>query len=238
MAHSGRGGDREGNGRPKNPEKSGSIWVPDSLAEALRPKLEVYRRKLGTITSNKSLSEEEKQQAIDDLGLCGPWMFPPSLRPRTISLPCFSVAATPGAAGFADETAEEMEILSSLVDDPQGTFLVKVSGDSMKGVDIKNGDILVVERRNKEKDIKQGQVVIASFASGSQVVKLFHRISKNKIQLISANNSDKYPTISISGDSQEDIKIEGIVRHYGVTMQWVVQADRKPFPAFNVKDWI
>jgi DNA polymerase V len=243
---SGRGGDRDGAGRPKNPEKSKTVYVPVSLAEALQPKIETYRRKLKAINKNAALSEEERKKAIDDLGLCGSWMFPQGSKPSTLKLPCFPVAATPGADGFAheaifvdgDKNDNDMEVLSSLVDDPDSTFLVKVSGDSMKGVNINDGDILVVEKWYTNRTIKEGQVVIASFSSGSQVVKLFHRISSKKIQLISANQSSDYPPISISGDSQDILKIDGIVKHYGVAQQWITQTNDKPFPTFNLKQWL
>lgn len=241
-----RGGGRDGAGRPKNPEKSKTVYIPVSLAEALKPKLEVYRRKLRALNNDRALSEEDRVKAINELGLCGSWIFPQGTKPPTLRLPCFPVAATPGAAGFANEGnfADEdtndnnMEVLSSLIDDPDNTFLVKVSGESMKGVNINDGDILVVEKWDGNKTIKEGQIVIASFGSGSQVVKLFHRISKSKIQLISANQSPKYPPIPISPDSQDTLQIDGIVKHYGIAQQWISQTSNKPFPTFSPEQWL
>ena len=66
------------------------------------------------------------------------------------------------AAGFpspADDHLEiELDLNEYLIDKPHSTFCVRVSGKSMEGVNIRQGDILVVDR---SKTPATGRIVVA-----------------------------------------------------------------------------
>src|SRR3989344_2261372 len=64
-------------------------------------------------------------------------------------------------AGFPILTEENKDYLTIddyLIENPQTSFLLKVSGDSLIGVGIFEGDIVIVERK---KDVTTGSIVLA-----------------------------------------------------------------------------
>lgn len=78
---------------------------------------------------------------------------------RTIRLPLY---VSPVQAGFpspADDHLEiELDLNKYLIDKPHSTFCVRVAGNSMEGVNIRQGDILVVDR---SKSPTNGRIVVA-----------------------------------------------------------------------------
>ena len=97
-----------------------------------------------------------------------------------------------------------LELNEYLVPNPKYTFLVRVSGESMIDESIYDGDILVVDRKEKPRD---GKIVIASL-NGEMAVKTFRDIN-GKIYLYSANK--KFLPIEISGFME--FRIQGVVKH-------------------------
>src|SRR3990167_3044395 len=64
-------------------------------------------------------------------------------------------------AGFpilAEENREYLTLDEYLIDDPQSAFLLKVSGDSLIGLGIFDGDIVIIERK---KQATAGDIVLA-----------------------------------------------------------------------------
>lgn len=114
--------------------------------------------------------------------------------------------ASQPAAGFpapGDDLVEKpLDLNDLLIDNPTATFFVRVSGDSMEGAKIFNGDILVVDRSVTPLD---GCIVVAA-VYGEMVVK---RLSKHagRVELLSENA--EYAPISIN--DAEDIFIWGVV---------------------------
>ena len=78
---------------------------------------------------------------------------------RIIRLPLY---VSPVQAGFpspADDHLEiELDLNEYLIDKPHSTFCVRVAGNSMEGVNIRQGDILVVDR---SKSPTSGRIVVA-----------------------------------------------------------------------------
>ena len=114
--------------------------------------------------------------------------------------------ASQPAAGFpapGDDMVEKpLDLNDLLIDNPTATFFVRVSGDSMEGARIFDGDILVVDRSVTPED---GSIVVAA-VFGEMVVKRLKKFPQ-KALLISENEA--YAPIEI-GDV-DDIFIWGVV---------------------------
>jgi repressor LexA len=107
-------------------------------------------------------------------------------------------------AGFPSPAEEALcDIMSMdeyLVAHPEVSFLLQVSGDSMNGAGIIEGDLVIVE---KGREPKSGDIVIAE-VDGEWTMKYFRK-QDNEIVLESANT--RYPLIR----PRQELKIGGIV---------------------------
>lgn len=111
-------------------------------------------------------------------------------------------------AGFPspaeDIPGTALDIGRLLVKNPASTFFARVSGDSMEGNGIGNGDILVIDKAEEPHD---GSIAVC-FINGEFTVKRL-RIRGDGITLVPSN--PKYPEIRIKeGDS---LSVWGIVRY-------------------------
>jgi DNA polymerase V len=119
------------------------------------------------------------------------------------TLPLFSSRVQAGYAMPADEHVEErIDLNSYLVDDPEETFLVHATGDSMNDAGIRDGTLLVVNRRVKP---VHGKVVVA--AVDGQVTVKYLIVKKDKAYLMPANPA--FHEIPI--DSETGVTIWGVV---------------------------
>lgn len=100
--------------------------------------------------------------------------------------------------------SERIDLNSLLIPKPDNVFLVKVNGDSMIGSKILDGDILVVDKKQKAKD---GNIVISSL-NGELTVKTFKMI-EGKGYLVSSN--EKFLPIELSEFFR--FEIQGVVKH-------------------------
>lgn len=114
-------------------------------------------------------------------------------------------AAQP-AAGFpapGDDLVERpLDLNDLMIDNETATFFVRVSGDSMEGVQIFDGDILVVDRSVQP---EHNSIVVAA-VYGELVVKQLHK-ARNATELRSAN--PRYQPIEISDN--DDVFVWGVV---------------------------
>lgn len=114
-------------------------------------------------------------------------------------------------AGFPNTTEQEvLETISLdefLVKNPQSTFMVRVSGDSMVGAGIMPGDYVLVDRSLIPKN---GQIVVAQI-DGEWTMKYFFR-EEEKVFLRSANK--KYPPISPKNELVIGGVVIGVIRKY------------------------
>lgn len=110
------------------------------------------------------------------------------------------------AAGFPSPAEQYVEapldLNQLLVTRPAATFFLKVSGDSMIGVGIFDGDILVVDRSVEPRD---GMIVVAC-VDNEFTVKFLRKTGKS-ILLEPAN--DAFPKISFSEGME--LRIFGVV---------------------------
>ena len=107
-------------------------------------------------------------------------------------------------AGFPSPEEESLcDVISMdeyLISRPDSSFLLQVSGDSMIGEGIKEGDLVIVE---KGREPRNGDIVIAE-VDGEWTMKYFRRQGK-QVVLEAAN--PKYPIIK----PKTELKIGGIV---------------------------
>lgn len=108
-------------------------------------------------------------------------------------------------AGFpspCDDYVEEQLDLRDLIKRPASTFFIRAIGDSMIGVGIRDGDLLVVDRA--EMPLVR-RVVVASTPDGLTVKVLVRR--RGRFFLAPAN--ERYPLIPVTGETE----IWGVVIH-------------------------
>lgn len=107
-------------------------------------------------------------------------------------------------AGFPspaeEELADTMSLDDFLIQNPQATFLLKVSGDSMSGAGILPGDMVIVD---KGQSPKSGDIVIAE-VDGEWTMKYLKKRGSD-VALIPAN--PKYKPIK----PKKELRIAGVV---------------------------
>ncbi|KXK08898.1 MAG: LexA repressor [Microgenomates bacterium OLB22] len=107
-------------------------------------------------------------------------------------------------AGFPTPAEEELDSVMSLdeylVDHPEATFMLKVSGDSMIEAGIQPGDTVLIEKGKKPKD---GDIVVACVDS-EWTMKYYH-LEQGQIVLVPANG--RYEKIV----PKESLELAGVV---------------------------
>lgn len=110
---------------------------------------------------------------------------------RGYKLPLYSSKVQAGIPSPADEHMEaRVDLNAELVKNPADTFLVKVTGDSMIDVGIRENDLLIVDRSLEP---AHGKIVIAAIDGQLTVKRLSHKNQKG--YLLSENVN--YPPIEI-----------------------------------------
>ncbi|MGV1017954.1 MAG: LexA family protein [Fluviibacter phosphoraccumulans] len=123
--------------------------------------------------------------------------------PTAFKVPLFNHTIRAGFPSPADDyVADTLDLNEHLMPRKEATFLVTVSGDSMIGVGIHNGDILVVDRSLTPAN---GKVVIAVL-DGQFTVKTLEK-KRGKIRLMPAN-PDFEP---IEMKDEQELQIWGVV---------------------------
>ena len=122
----------------------------------------------------------------------------------------YASAASAGFPAPGDDLVEKvLDIGTYMVRNPAATFFVRVAGDSMKGVHITTGDILVVDRSVSP---TSGAIVVAA-VFGELVVK---RIKKKGVALLLVSENEEYEPIRVEDEGDCVIwgVVTGIVRKY------------------------
>ncbi|MBN1517306.1 translesion error-prone DNA polymerase V autoproteolytic subunit [Candidatus Sumerlaeota bacterium] len=106
----------------------------------------------------------------------------------------FNCAVSAGFPSPADDYVEgTLDLNEHLIKNAAATYFVRVSGDSMTGAGIHDGDLLIVDRSITPAD---GSIVIASHDGEFTVKRLRHR---NGRPLLVPENIN-YQPIALSGD--------------------------------------
>ena len=113
---------------------------------------------------------------------------------------------TPVQAGFPspaeDYMDKKLDLNEYLIQHPAATFFCRVSGSSMEGVGIFDGDLLIVDRAVEP---RHGSIVVA-IIDGELTCKILD--TRNR-RLLSSN--DRFKPIEMKDES--GIEIEGVVIH-------------------------
>ncbi|WP_163931617.1 translesion error-prone DNA polymerase V autoproteolytic subunit [Paraferrimonas sp. SM1919] len=130
--------------------------------------------------------------------------------------------AEAGITGFESPAAQYLELGLSLdkllIEHPNATFIGIANGDSMQGVGIYSGDLLLVDRAITAVHM---DIIVANY-NGSFVCKL---LDKQRRQLCSAH--PKYGPVAIN--EWDEFQIEGVIStsiriHAGQRLTEVIQA--------------
>lgn len=120
-------------------------------------------------------------------------------------IPLYMAKVPAGSPSFLEDHVDDyIDLNEFCVRDPEDTFMVMATGDSMRDANIKAGDVLIVDRSLEP---VSGNIVIA-VVDGNLTVKRLHKTSKS-ITLKPEN--DKYEPIKIT--SKNTLHIWGVVTH-------------------------
>ena len=125
------------------------------------------------------------------------------IKADSFELPLYSSLVSAGFPSPADDHADtRLDLNNYLIPKPASTFFVRVSGDSMIGVGIHPGDILVVD---KSLEARHNKIVIAAVNSELTVKRLYRK--DGAVKLMAENPS--YSPIALNNEA--DLVIWGVV---------------------------
>lgn len=132
--------------------------------------------------------------------------LPIPVAPRTsLQRPLYLSRVQAGFPSPADDYVQEaIDLNEHLIRRPTSTFYVRVSGDSMVGAGIHDGDILIVDRAEEPKD----EAIVVAALDGDLTVKRLRTVH-GALYLMPEN--DAHAPIEVSSDA--DLVIWGVVQH-------------------------
>jgi DNA polymerase V len=120
-------------------------------------------------------------------------------------LPLFADAVAAGFPSPAEDYIEKkLDLNEYLVKRPSSTFFVRVSGDSMKGAGILDGDLLIVDRSVSAEDNK----IVIGVVNGNFTVK---RMRKKAGKIFLQPENPTFKEMEITTDM--DFSIWGVVTY-------------------------
>ena len=122
-------------------------------------------------------------------------------RVRPLSLPFFDIGIV---AGFPvpldnDEKGQDIELLRMLCPNPESSYLIRVEGDSMIDAGIFSGDIVIVDKSNRNP--RESEVAVCEF-NGEYTLKRF--VQRDGSGWLVPANPD-YPEIKVTQDDSFSI---------------------------------
>lgn len=121
---------------------------------------------------------------------------------RFFALPLLGVIRA-GYPILAEENKNYLTLDDYLIEDPASAFLLKVSGDSLTGVGIFEGDIVIIERK---KEATIGDIVLAQI-DHEWTLKIFRKDRIKRLNYLEAANP-KYPAFW----PRDSLQIFGVVK--------------------------
>lgn len=122
---------------------------------------------------------------------------------ETVRIPFYTSTTSAGLFDSEEHTQPEyLEVNKRYVHNPETSFCVRVSGDSMIEAGIDSGSLLVVDRTVQPSN---GKIVVA-ILNGELIVKRFFQNGK---QIILAPENPNYPSIEVGPD--DTFIISGVV---------------------------
>lgn len=126
--------------------------------------------------------------------------YPAALDPIRLFRPMLGRLVPAGFPSPADDYLEgEVDLAAYLIERPAATYFLRVSGHSMSGAGIMDGDLVVVDRSVRA---RPGHVVVAVVA-GDMTIKRLRRSAEGRMLLL-AEHPD-YPVIAIGEDNPTEV---------------------------------
>lgn len=129
------------------------------------------------------------------------------MRPEHRNLPRYPLLSVPVPAGFpspaTDFTEDSLNLDEYLIEHQEATFFVRVTGNSMTGFGIHDGDLLVVDRSKTPAD---RQIIIAVI-DGAFTVKQLCRIPDG---VLLRSHGSGHGDILVS--EEQELTVWGVVR--------------------------
>ena len=184
-----RGGRRQGAGRPKGDSQMFAFRAGGELAQYIN----MHDNKSQFVVNCIETVRRQEASGDDAATLRGVGRAVPATRLSSVHLPLFDVRVV---AGFpipldSDEAAQRIDLLKMLCPNPEATYLIRVEGESMRDADIHTGDILMVDKSNRQPTPRQ---VAMCELDGEYTVKYVEKTSEG-FRLIPANTD--YPAIEV-----------------------------------------
>ena len=186
-----RGGRRPGAGRPKGDSKLFSFRASGVIARLIED--QPNKTEFLTNCVRLSMRIERRDPDLSRLGV----VYEVG-EDESYSLPYFEVKVV---AGFPvpldnDEKAQAIDLIRMLCPHPLSSYLIRVEGDSMIEADIHSGDILIIDK--SERNPSEHQAALCEL-NGEYTVKFVHRRGE-QLLLVPANPD--FPEIPVrEGDS-------------------------------------
>ena len=149
----GRGGKRPGAGRPKGTSKLYAFRADNEVAAYL----DSQENKTDFIKECIVWQMEVAKSRQEDEALMQLGEVMPTSRVKPMTLPFFDVKVV---AGFPiplnnDELAQDIEVLKMLCPHPDSSYLIRVQGRSMIEAGVNDGDIIIVDKSERNPTEKQ-----------------------------------------------------------------------------------
>lgn len=129
-------------------------------------------------------------------------------RPATVSVPFYGKIAAGQPALIQDHVDDQFEVDPRMLGS-ESSFFMKVAGDSMEGVGILDGDMVLVEPADQE-EIDDGQIVAARLGGEGTVKRYFAR--EGQVVLEPANATEAPILVSDYHDFAVLGRVSGLFR--------------------------
>lgn len=196
----GRGGFRQGAGRPKS--EIGTTMVSFRCPARLARKLDGRKNRTAFIRETLEKAFDVEDDAPRGLGsVIG------AAAVRSLHLPFYEQRVV---AGFPvpldnDERSRDIDILTMLCPHPEASYLIRVNGDSMIDAGIESGDIVIVDKSNRNPSPKE---IAVCELNGEYTLK--HFIEEDGVGWLVPDNKE-YPRFKVL--PEDDFSIWGTVTY-------------------------
>lgn len=117
-----------------------------------------------------------------------------------ISIPVLSTIPAGGATASEETVIDRIEIGQDVLKKPEGSFALRVTGDSMEGAGIYEGDLVFAHSKIEPQN---GDIVVALVDGGNTLKRLIKRSGKAYLQAENPKYEDIHPA--------ESLEVQGVV---------------------------
>lgn len=199
----GKGGRRPGAGRPKGTSRMYTFRADKEVADYI----DSQENKTDFIKECIVRLIETDRRQISEPDLSGWGDVIPTNRIRPMALPFFDMKVV---AGFPiplnnDELAQDIEIIKMLCPHPDSSYLIRVQGRSMIEAGVNDGDIVIVDK--SERNPTERQIAVCEL-NGEYTLKRVQR-KEGRLWLVPANPD--FPEIEIT--ESDNFCVWGVVTY-------------------------